>query len=351
MRFALVICAAAALLGAPAPPAHSSPYKGANAYFYVRDKAQLVESYTPEEVQTQPAKFAGRLVEVRGVVTAVAGSENQTTLLLEAGENGPAVPVSLPPDKGPAEWSFLDVGSSIRALCQVVTLAGSSSGSLELVIPVKEHEAVAVDQERAKVAAAKTEALRQRTQSSSRPPTKASRGLGAGTMRQAAQPRFSRSQVLDAYSSAVRYFNRRLTPAQSQKIATTIIEYSLRYGLDARLVMAVVAVESNFNQHAVSPVGAMGLGQLMPGTAGDLGVGNAFDLRQNLEGSTRLLKNHIVNMSDGRPTGEAIKLALACYNAGAGAVKKYKGIPPYRETQNYVKKITRLYRQMCGLDT
>jgi soluble lytic murein transglycosylase-like protein len=114
--------------------------------------------------------------------------------------------------------------------------------------------------------------------------------------------------------------------------------------------MSVIAVESNFNQNAVSPVGAMGLGQLMPGTASDLGVSNAYDPKANLEGSTRLLSRHIQNMtSDGRPTEEAIKLALACYNAGAGAVKKYKGIPPYRETQNYVKKITRLYRQMCGL--
>jgi soluble lytic murein transglycosylase-like protein len=91
----------------------------------------------------------------------------------------------------------------------------------------------------------------------------------------------------------------------------------------------------------------MGLGQLMPGTAAGLGVGNAWDASSNLEGSTRLLKSHINDMSaGGRPTKEAIKLALACYNAGAGAVRKYKGIPPYRETQNYVRKIIRLYWSM-----
>jgi soluble lytic murein transglycosylase-like protein len=112
--------------------------------------------------------------------------------------------------------------------------------------------------------------------------------------------------------------------------------------------MAVVAVESNFNANAVSPKGAMGLGQLMPGTASDLGVADPWSPEQNIEGATRLLSGHLVRMAAKEPTEEAIRLALACYNAGAGAVKKHKGIPPYRETQNYVKKVTRLYYQMCG---
>jgi soluble lytic murein transglycosylase-like protein len=172
--------------------------------------------------------------------------------------------------------------------------------------------------------------------------------MGAGGFR-VPGARYSDAQLVEIYGNAVRYFNRRLAPSDAQKIASIIISYSRKYGLDARLVMAVIAVESNFNQNAVSPVGAMGLGQLMPGTANDLGVRNAYDANANLEGSTRLLSSHIRNMtSDGRPTEEAVKLALACYNAGAGAVKKYKGIPPYRETQNYVAKITRLYQQMCG---
>jgi soluble lytic murein transglycosylase-like protein len=159
-------------------------------------------------------------------------------------------------------------------------------------------------------------------------------------------------EVLARYRNAVMYFNRQLSIAEAGRIAQNIITYSNKHGLDARLVMAVIACESNFNEDAVSRVGAMGLGQLMPGTAAGLGVGNAFDQEENLEGSTRLLSGHIANMAakNGRyqPTMEDIRLALACYNAGAGAVKKYGGIPPYRETQNYVKKITRLYYQFCG---
>jgi soluble lytic murein transglycosylase-like protein len=121
--------------------------------------------------------------------------------------------------------------------------------------------------------------------------------------------------------------------------------------------MAVVAVESNFNPTAVSRAGAMGLGQLMPGTAGGLGVSNAFDVEQNLHGSTRLLGGHLRTFkrngyvdANGNPTEDGLKLALACYNAGAGAVNRHKGIPPYRETRAYVVKVTRLYRQMRGLE-
>lgn len=328
-------------------PAHSAAVRQADDYFKVRDRAKIVSLASAEEVQTHPDQFAGKLVEVRGLINAIAGSDSQTTLLIQTGEGGAPTMISLPPDKRPADWPFLDVGIGIRALCQVVKIGGSSSGSLEVVIPVKEYEANLVDQERAKAEAAQKAALAAR-QKPRKPTTLASRG--AASFRQAPAARLSDAQLIEIYGNAVRYFNRRLSAGESQKIASIIIDYSRKYGLDARLVMAVIAVESNFNQNAVSPVGAMGLGQLMPGTANDLGVSNAYDPRANLEGSTRLLSRHIQNMTaDGRPTEEAVKLALACYNAGAGAVKKYKGIPPYRETQNYVAKITRLYRQMCGL--
>ena len=336
----------ALLLAVSAVPAWSSTHPQADEYYKVRDRAKLA-TFTSVEVQVHPDQFVGKLVEVRGLVNAIAGSDSQTTLLIET-QGAPApTQVSLPPDKRLTDYPFLDVGTGVRALCQVVKNEGASTGQLEVVIAVKEFEANQVDQERVAEAARKAAlAARQKA----KPTRLASRGMGAGGFRQPSPGRYSDAQLVEIYGNAVRYFNRRLAPSDAQKIASIIISYSRKYGLDARLVMAVIAVESNFNQNAVSPVGAMGLGQLMPGTANDLGVHNAYDASANLEGSTRLLSNHIRNMTaDGRPTDEAIKLALACYNAGAGAVKKYKGIPPYRETQNYVAKISRLYRQMCGL--
>ena len=211
-----------------------------------------------------------------------------------------------------------------------------------LVTGVREKEAELADRTRAETEARRRQeeqrkALVARKKKS--PTRMASRGVTNGA--------FANRDYVTIYADAVRYFNPYLEVAQSRRIAAAIIDNSRNHGLDARLVMAVIAVESRFNQNAVSRVGAMGLGQLMPGTANGLGVANAFDVHQNLEGSTRLLRSHIQNMSaQGLPTPEALKLALACYNAGAGAVKKYRGIPPYRETQDYVRRITRLYFQM-----
>jgi soluble lytic murein transglycosylase-like protein len=156
--------------------------------------------------------------------------------------------------------------------------------------------------------------------------------------------------LLSQYAAAVRWFNPRLSTNDAWRLAQSIVVYSQRYGLDARLIMAVIAVESNFNAYAVSSKGAMGLGQLMPGTASGLGVADPWSPEQNIEGATRLLRGHLSRVGGAvqEPTWEQIRLALACYNAGAGAVRKYQGVPPYRETQNYIKKIGRLYFQMCG---
>jgi soluble lytic murein transglycosylase-like protein len=106
-----------------------------------------------------------------------------------------------------------------------------------------------------------------------------------------------------------------------------------RHALDPELVRAVVAVESDFRADAVSPKGAQGLMQLMPATARALGVKDAFDPAQNLDGGARHLRALIDQY------GGDIKLALAAYNAGAGAVARHGGVPPYPETREYVRKV------------
>ncbi|MBF0284260.1 MAG: lytic transglycosylase domain-containing protein [Magnetococcales bacterium] len=107
-------------------------------------------------------------------------------------------------------------------------------------------------------------------------------------------------------------------------------------GLDPRLIRAVVAAESDFDPNAVSHAGAVGLMQLMPGTARDMGVSNRFHPQQNLRGGARYLKQMLDQF-------DSLTLAIAAYNAGPGAVQQYGGIPPYPETKQYVSRVLRFY--------
>jgi soluble lytic murein transglycosylase-like protein len=127
------------------------------------------------------------------------------------------------------------------------------------------------------------------------------------------------------------------TAASPADIDTAIEQAAARHNVDPNLVRAVVKVESNFNPNAVSRKGAMGLMQLMPSTARELRVKNPFDPEQNVDAGVRHLKQLLENY------GGDIKLTLAAYNAGAGAVARSAGVPHYAETQNYVRRITNLY--------
>ena len=128
----------------------------------------------------------------------------------------------------------------------------------------------------------------------------------------------------------------RLLATPDPLLAEAIERHARERDLEPRLVQAVVQVESGYNQRARSNKGAIGLMQLMPGTASDLAVADPWDADQNLRGGTSYLRQMIDRFGD-------LELALAAYNAGPEAVAKFGGIPPYEETRNYVRRILHLF--------
>lgn len=126
-------------------------------------------------------------------------------------------------------------------------------------------------------------------------------------------------------------------PLNREAFSAQIGKLARRHGVDPALVRAVVHAESNFNPKARSRAGAQGLMQLMPQTQARLGMRNPFDVEQNLDGGIRLLK-HLL----GKYRYD-IKLAAAAYNAGETSVARHGGVPPFRETRNYVRRVSQLY--------
>lgn len=122
--------------------------------------------------------------------------------------------------------------------------------------------------------------------------------------------------------------------SKTESMDSIFAEAAARYGVSEKLLKSVAKAESNFNPSAVSKAGAIGVMQLMPATARSLGVTDPYDARQNIMGGAKYLKENLDRF------GGNVSLALAAYNAGPNAVQKYGGIPPYKETQNYVKTVT-----------
>lgn len=152
-------------------------------------------------------------------------------------------------------------------------------------------------------------------------------------VRSHSRPRTSHTREQHPQSSAARSND----PSHRDRYNDLIAEAASLYQLPSAFIRAVMRVESGFNPDVVSSAGAMGLMQLMPKTARSMGVADPFDARQNVFGGARYLR-----ILANRFKGDLI-LTVAAYNAGEGAVDKYEGIPPYKETQRYVRRVLKHY--------
>ena len=146
-----------------------------------------------------------------------------------------------------------------------------------------------------------------------------------------------------SYAGVLRTINPKLPLAKARSYARSVMADAWRTNLDPRFIMSIVTVESHWRANAVSRVGARGLGQLMPGTAARLGVANSWNAADNLRGTSRYLQT-LLHRFAGKP--DAVRLAIAGYNAGPKAVERYHGVPPYAETQHYVVRVLHVWNQL-----
>jgi len=320
------------------------------------------------QVEAQPFAYVGKVLELRGTVGGSVTTDGHLCVMLNMADSK-AVMLEIPDAEAEG---IRDLSTpNIRALVQVQDGANGNVVPLK-TLAVAYEVAIAADE---KLQQAKADAARKRSDWKKREQdrwqatmdravhhrpasiSEPSRGdyqrppaviplIGApGGLTARAQP------LYNAYYAFIARRNSRLTAVQVSQITFHLLNFADRFNVDPRLVVAMIIAESDFNPMSTSRTGAKGLGQLMPGTARGLGVNNPYDIVQNLGGSVNYLRSQLDTFGRGDATGgysfDQVALAMAAYNAGENAVKRYHGVPPYRETQAYVKRVTSLYQQLC----
>jgi len=295
---------------------------------YLALRKKLATSLAIETIIAAPSAYRGKVIELRGTACGISRNENGVSLILSTGTYGShLISAAEPPVPNPGvELACLvKIGPGCRdSLSDLILIACIYNSELQ------RHEDIS------KPAVVKHNAKPEPA------PTRA-------------KPEAANTQnIVKTYANAIKRFNAKLSDSQADTIARSILGFSGKYKVDARLVCAVIVAESNFRIDAKSCAGACGLGQLMPGTAAGMGITNPYDPVENIYGSVRYIKSMLERTSRGKDWNELtwydLAKALAAYNAGPGAVKKHGGIPPYRETQNYVKRVISIYKQLCGVE-
>jgi len=305
-------------------------------------------------VTSDPRTYEGRVIELSGTITGQVASGSDRTILISIGND--VVSATLPESLRQAFW--IEVGHTVRTLFSVET-------PLRLIAAGPEYDVAVAEQREAQENA--------RTASTSRSLSYTRDGTGHETVAGVGAPdsysapsvygddgghpspylNIRARNIFGPYHAAVRRFNHRLDAEDVDIITNSILYFSYQNDIDPRLLVAMIIAESDFNIFSTSRTGAMGLGQLMPSTAAGLGVTDPYDPEQNIAAAAHILRGHLDKFGGAPPAAgiipeSQIKIIMAAYNAGPGAVHKYHGVPPYRETQRYVKRVAALYKEMCN---
>ena len=344
-----------------------SPESPTEQYLSLRRAYPPRVGLTPQVLSESPRTYSGMTLEIEGRLAGMVRTEEGALLMLATDRGGT---LSLTMSEVP---TWVQPGTRLRVLA-VATGRRDEPTSVTVGVPDMKVVAVAsssdiaaaegrweqeADERRRRdrreqavlQAASATIAADRSARARMSGAILPSRGaiLRAGAFRPYLSPAAQR--IYPTYVSFVQKWNRRLSERDADAIASSILLYSERYAVDPRLVVSLIIAESDFHLSETSNKGAMGLGQLMPDEVRTLGLTNPYDPIQNIGGAVYLLRGRLDKYATpGGPSMQQIILALASYNAGMGAVKKYGGVPPYRETQNYVRKIERIYTQLCAGD-
>jgi soluble lytic murein transglycosylase-like protein len=331
-------------------------------YLKLRRAQKADRSIKYADVAARPAEFAQKVIELRGSVNGSLRRDTGLAFMLTL-EDKQALLLEAPSADVPIVSQVSS--QTVRVLARVLEQSNGNLVPLEVLgvaydgeVALREAEAAqkeAVEQARRQALARQASVDRN---------AYASRGgyvgQGVATMpvmgpvsdlaRKYLTP--EAQAIYPAYKAYIHKCNRRLTERQLDDITTSLLYFSVAQRVDPRLVVAVFIAESDFDPRCTSHKGAMGIGQIMPDEARKHRVTDPYDPIDNVRASITLLKEKLIKYSEGAQDGvltlRQVQLALAAYNAGPGAVRKYGGVPPYRETQGYIKKILKRYGELCG---
>jgi len=283
-------------------------------------------------LSSQLPALAGQTVEMRGVVSGVLAGEKCSTMLFTVGLD--TVMVS---------YAQADPDITVDTPLRILAQAPAQGTILRAIIATPLNGASKVRPATAADAVSPVGNLQNANNYAQVPTLTPQPKLAAPSLMPGVTPA-NMVEMLQAYAGRIQQLNGSLDGNTAKTIAYHLLSKSAAYGVDPRLVFALVTQESRFKVRAVSRCGAMGLGQLMPGTAAALGVQHPFDIADNLDGSIRYLACQLQRFGH-------ISLALAAYNAGPNRVENSGcQIPQISETQNYVSVIWRHYATLAGFD-
>lgn len=329
-------------------------------YFKIRRQSGFDPRLTYAQVEANPAAYLNRALEIKGILNGTLRRDQSLSFMLTMEDNRTVLMEAPPEDTD----LIVHVNhQKLRVLAKVKEAQGQNVAPLtvlaivvEAAAAAREAEAIRQEEEKRRQEAARREA---QTRSVRNPANiLPSRNLRVRRIPEVAiyGPLSAEAQrVYPVYRSFIANHNRRLTPLELDQITYSILYFSERHRLDPRLVVALIIAESDFRPNLTSHKGAMGLGQLMPDEAQAYGLNNPYDPYHNVRAAVNLLKQRLLSYREREDqpedalTWRQIELALASYNAGSGAVRRFGGIPPYRETQNYVRKVIRVYKELIGI--